>query len=102
MLTEAGWTIVGAPWHGQDVVYDLLARHEGRTWALRLLDMPDLPNTASDMLGADLLSEGSADCGLVIGQAETRYVGLNVSFDEDHAMQLVHMTREALAVSYHL
>lgn len=102
MLERDGWTVVGAPWQGQDVVYDVLARHGERTWALRLIDTPLLPDAANDLLSADLLAEGDADCGLVIGQTETGYVGLNVSFDPDRAAQLMNLTREALEVSYHL
>ena len=102
MLERDGWTVVGAPWRGRDVVYDLLARHGERTWALRLIDTPLLPDAAKDLLSADLLAEGDADCGLVIGQTETGYVGLDVDFDQSRAIELVHRTREALEVSYHL
>lgn len=101
LLTEQRWTVVGAPWQGKDVVFDLLAVPEGADspWALRLFD--EQPGEqAVDMMEQDMLSEGEARMALLIGPLQTHCVGIDVSIDEREIYQILELAGQARQIAW--
>lgn len=104
LLEHNDWNIVAAPWQGKDVVFDLVAipAHGSGLWALRLFDAHP-SDQALELMQQDLLSEGSATTGLIIGPIDTHCICIDdASFDEEAAYIAIQLAGQARQMAWAL